>query len=74
MKRSLVKGRNGGKQRHCCVACGKCDRRLESCTSRAAKEIRKLKRQLVDARSRKEGCAKNKQRGRESRKDKLMGR
>ena len=70
MKRSLVKGRNGGKQRHSCVACGKCDHRLETCTSRAAKEIRKLKRQLADACSRQTGCAKKKQRGRENRKDK----
>ena len=30
MKRSLVKGRNGGKQRHCCVACMKSDHRLEN--------------------------------------------
>ena len=60
MKRSLVKGRNGGKQRHSCVACGKCDHRLKTCTSRAAKEIRKLKRQLADACSRQTGCAKKK--------------
>ena len=70
MKRSRVKGRNGGKQQHCCVACGKSDHRLESCASRAAKEIRKLKRQLVDARSRKKGCAQKKQRGRKNKKNK----
>ena len=57
-------------QRHSCVACGKCDHRLETCTSRAAKELRKLKRQLAHACSRQTGCAKKKQRGRENRKDK----
>ena len=49
MKRALVTGRNGGKQLHLCVAC---DDRVDTCTSRAGKEIQKLRCELKGLRSR----------------------
>ena len=67
MKRALVKGRNRGKQLHRCVACGACDHRVSTCTSRAGKEIQKLRRELKGLRSR-PGIKKKP--GRDGRKDK----
>ena len=67
MKPALVKGRNEGKQVRRCVACGACAHRLDTCGSRAGKEIQKLRRELKGLRFH-PGI--RKQPGRDGRKDK----
>ena len=62
-----MKGRNGGKQVHRCVACGAYDHRVDTCGSRARKEIQKLRRGLKGLRFR-PGIKKKP--GRDCRKDK----
>ena len=44
MKRALLKGHDGGKHLHRCIACGACDHRADTCASRAGKEIQMLLR------------------------------
>ena len=67
MTRALVKGRNGGKQVHRCVAYGACEHRVDTCVSCAGKEIQKLRRELRGLRFR---PGMKKKPGRDGRKDK----